>query len=917
MSRIAPANVGTIAVAIASAALWFAAPVPSHAQDGVRRDRPQKPQPPAQPKLTKAPELLEGAAPIYPPAALAARLTASVKIRIHIDAAGGVSTVDVIEPVGNGFDEAAVAAAMQYKFSPAEWDGKPGPVAVETIIHFTIEEEEETPLLPPPPPPDRTEDGSGEPDPASIGPPSHGGDYRQPVSISGTAVERGTRRELSGVIVSLVELQLDAVTDEQGAFYFHGIPAGDYTVLALGDGYARLQKALNLAAEEKSVEVRLWMRPKGSNPYETIVEGERETLEVTKRTLQRKQLTTVPGTFGDPIRVIQTLPGLARGPFLSGALLIRGSNPDDSGIFIDGHRVPLVFHFLNGPSILNPEFLDKIDLYPGGYPARYGRSIGGIVTVDTRSSKSDGVHGSADIDILDAGAYMRVPVGKNGSLSVAGRRSYLNFILGFFVPEQEPGAQLLVVPVYYDYQVRLDYDFKEEGKASLFLLSSSDRLDVVSKQPDAESSLSLNSAIRFFRVIGTYQRPLFGDLTLTISPAFGRDSVVFSSGQADADNSFTDVEVSQDTLSYRMSVRGRLSKRLILDTGFDIESRVTHYELLIPFTDDIAQPISGQIEVPPELTVFNINGLSMGMYADVGWDVTDRLRLVPGLRWDSYVLSGELRSELDPRLVARYKLDEHWLVKGYAGLFHQASQPEGYDSQLGNPNLGLEHAMHVGLGGEWRPTKLWTIDAEVYYVDRTDLAHFSQATEPLADDPTQRRPLRFENTGKSDTYGMELLIKREVTKNLYGWLSYTISRSLQQRYPDDPPRPTVFDQRHVMNAVASYRLDSGWELGARFQVATGIPTTPIIGSTFDVDDNDYDGYQGESRSARMPTFHQLDVRAEKTWLFNNWSIAAYLDIQNLYNNDNVEAIQYDYRWRNTAPVTGIPFLPTLGVKGQW
>lgn len=909
MSKLAPSSVALLAL--------LAAPALAHAQIDARRDRPQKPQPPPkQPTLTKAPELLEGAAPVYPEAALEAGLTAEVKVRIHIDAAGNVPKVDVLEPVGNGFDEAAVAAAMQYKFSPAEWDGKPGPVAVETAIHFTIEEEE-VPEPPPPPPPEDPPEGELEPDPASIGPPSHGGDYRLPVSISGRAVERGTRRKLSGVIVALVELQLDAVTDESGSFAFHGVPPGEYTVLAVGEGYARLQKKLTLQKGEKSVEVRLWMRPKGSNPYETIVEGERETLEVTKRTLQRKQLTSVPGTFGDPIRVIQTLPGLARTPFLTGALLIRGSNPDDSGIFIDGHRVPLVFHFLNGPSILNPEFLDKIDLYPGGYPSRYGRAIGGIVAVETRSSKSDGVHGSADIDILDAGAYLRVPLGENGSLSVAGRRSYLNFILGFFVPEQEPGSQLIVVPVYYDYQVRLDYDFKKEGKASIFVISSSDRLDVVSQEADAENSLSLNSAIRFFRVIGSYKRPLFGDLTLTISPAFGRDAIIFSSGQADADNSFTDVEVGQDTLSYRMSVRGKLSKRLILDTGFDIESRVTHYELLIPFTDNIAGPVSGQIEIPPELTVFNIDGLAMGMYADVGWNVTDDLLVIPGLRWDSYVLSGEFRSRFDPRMVARYKLDKHWLVKGYAGFFHQASQPEGYNSQLGNPNLGLEKAMHYGFGGEWRPTKNWLVDAEVYYVDRTDLAHFSVATEPIDGDPTQVRPVNFENTGISDTYGLELLIKREVTKNLYGWLSYTLSRSMQQRYPDSVYQPTAFDQRHTLNAVASYRLDSGWEFGARFQLATGRPTTPIVGSTFDVDGNFYDQVEGAERSARLPAFHKLDVRAEKTWLFNNWSISAYLDIQNVYNQANVEAIQYDYRWRQTSPVTSVPFLPTLGVKGQW
>src|SRR5690606_14255526 len=120
-------------------------------------------------------------------------------------------------------------------------------------------------------------------------------------------------------------------------------------------------------------------------------------------------------------------------------------------------------------------------LYPGGFPARYGRNHGGIVSVETRSTESDGVHGSVDVDLLDASGYVRAPLGEHGSFAIAGRRSYIDAFLDFVLPEPDPGTSLVVVPVYYDYQIRLDYDFgKRHGKASLFFLSSSDRLDVLS-----------------------------------------------------------------------------------------------------------------------------------------------------------------------------------------------------------------------------------------------------------------------------------------------------------------------------------------------------------------------------------------------------------------------------------------------------
>ena len=105
-------------------------------------------------KITKQPKLLQAAAPEYPPAALAAGKTAKVKVRIHIDASGVVTKVDVLEKVGDGFDEAAVAAAEQYVFEPAEIDGKPGAIAVETTINFVIEqqavEEPPPPVVPEP-----------------------------------------------------------------------------------------------------------------------------------------------------------------------------------------------------------------------------------------------------------------------------------------------------------------------------------------------------------------------------------------------------------------------------------------------------------------------------------------------------------------------------------------------------------------------------------------------------------------------------------------------------------------------------------------------------------------------------------------------------------------------------------------------
>lgn len=865
----------------------------------------------AQGVVTKQPKLLQAVAPEYPAAALAAGTEAKVKVRIHIDATGVVTTVDVVDPagqakpdplhpghVGNGFDEAAVAAALQYVFDPAEIDGKPAAITVETTINFVIEKQA---VEEPPPPP---------PKPRQEGPANHAGAMSAPVTLQGVAVERGTRRKLAGVIVSLAGL--DAVTADDGSFFFHGVAAGHYTLLAVDPRYDRFERPIELGKREK-VEIRVWMKPRGGNPYETVVEGERDNLEVTKRTLTRQQFANVPGTFGDPIRAIQTLPGVQRAPFGLGLLLVRGSNPDDTGIFIDGHEVPGLFHFLGGPSIFNAEMLESLDLYPGGFPARFGRHHGGAVALESRSTKSDGIHGSAKIDLIDSAGYIRIPLTKDLTMALAGRRSYIDFILPLFLPKPDPGAQRIVTPVYYDYQARLDYNLHADGRASVLLLGSSDRLHVLNQDAGSTMSQDLNSAVKFFRVIGDYTRPLGGDLKLTLSPAWGRDSVTLAGAQAAAPGPFTSIALLNTTLSYRMRVHGKIGERFTLDTGLDFLNRVTTYQALVPIDDTLIN--SSGVDIPPTQVFRGSQLIGLGAYIDLGIDVSDRLRLVPSLRIDGYILDGQDRSSIDPRLVAKLKLSPTVTAKAYAGVFTQPPQPEALDRRLGNPNVGLEHGYHFGLGEEWRPDHVWSVDSEIFFVDRRDLVVFTDSVQQNPDGSLSY--INFENTGHNHSYGIEALIKREITEHAYGWISYTYSKSRMRHGTGDDWVPTAFDQPHVLNAVASWKPGGGWELGARFQLASGRPDTPILGATFDADCGCYSPVLGPTRSIRIPTFYQLDVRAEHDWIFQRWTLGAYLDVINVLNTKNEEALQYDYRYRQSSPVTSFPILPTIGVRGTW
>ena len=237
----------------------------------------------------------------------------------------------------------------------------------------------------------------------------------------------------------------------------------------------------------------------------------------------------MPGTFGDPVRVIQNLPGVARAPFVLGQLIVRGARADQTQTLFDGVEIPLLYHLGGGPSVVNAEFLDRVDFYPGGFGARYGRAVGGIVDVATRKGASDTWHGSAKVDLLDAGFFVESPIAPGISIAAAARRSYVDTLLPFVLPQEPQGGTLLVLPRYWDYQVRAGLrrprgSNPEEHPSSFYVMAfgSDDTLKVVATGGGRNRDLTVDTRTLFHRVKGdwTYRK---GRLTSTFTPYVGYD----------------------------------------------------------------------------------------------------------------------------------------------------------------------------------------------------------------------------------------------------------------------------------------------------------------------------------------------------------------------------------------------------------
>lgn len=895
-------------------------------------------EPPARaPQLTRPPELVEGAEPIYPEAAHAEGRGGEVILRITIDAAGLVSRVDVVQSAGADLDFAAMGATTNFVFVPAEIDHKAAPVAIEYRTVFEVAEVAvEVPVEEPP-----------LPDDVVAGPEEVG-----PVNLMGVVREAASKIPLGGVEVTVEispgflseeeALALDgepllktAYSDDEGRFAFRGLPRGRHRV---SFGYAGYEPSFidEDIVEGERTDVIIYLTPREANRFETVIRERRAKKEVSKVSLSREEVRRVPGTFGDPLRVIENLPGLARAPFVGGALIVRGASPSDTGVYFDGVQIPLLYHFGGLTSIVNPEFLEDISFYPGGFGPYYGRATAGIVDVESRRLNLSTFRGYAEVDVLDSGFFFGGPV-KIGDLptvtfAAAARRSYIDALIPTVLdvivgPE---GQGIVAAPVYWDYQVKLEMAPLPGQRFSLFAFGSDDDLQVISQGTGVNDGVDLGLKQSFHRLVGRWESRLPGGIRHFAQPYVGLN--------------WTDVGIDSElgvsaaigqytwTWGLRDELRIKPVEQVELAVGIDYVGSTFGVELDIP----LPLEIGSFPRVTPRITGTNQQLGTSGMvhsgalYAEALLTPVPGVLLVPGVRAelghvtiDDQEQPGGRKTEgvdvalwnVDPRFTARWEILKGTALKGAFGVYRQAPAAQQLLQESGNPHLLQPRALQFIVGAEHNLTRDLFLDVQAYYTGRDLLVQSSN--ELINRGNGQVDPLFYNNGGLGRTVGVEVLLRHNLTKHFFGWIAYTLSRTEVDLDEDAEDFDlTGFDQTHILTLVGQTSLPWNFTLGARFRLVSGAPTTLPVGSVHDLDTTDYIRLTGGA-PARLPTFHQLDVRVDKKWVFDTFSLTTYLDLLNVYNAENAEGFQEDYRHREREPIPSLPIVPVFGVSGEF
>jgi hypothetical protein len=694
--------------------------------------------------------------------------------------------------------------------------------------------------------------------------------------LRGTVLTFGERDPIGGARIVRGDGGETIETEDDGSFATFLEP-GDHVLTIRAPGFETLESTVTLKPGQ-DLELEYRLDPElGGRRYRTTVKHKRE-IAVSSTTLRDEEIYSVPGTRGDPLRVVQSLPGASQLAGFLPYVVVRGAAPGNTGYYLDGTRVPILFHVAIGPSVIHPQFIDAVDFYPAGAPVRLGRFAAGMIEARTRPARRDRVHGEVDLRITDAGGLLEIPFNRpvlpgcleekrrmcargkaRGSFTMAGRYSYTAAVLRLV----QSDARIQ----FWDYQARLDHAIGARADFTSFAYGSFDDIGSRGYVDDDGERVAPTSFLRFqfHRLDNRIRQRLRNGGHATYAVVLGLDQTGLDAVR---------------TNEYRVAPRADFVMPVndVVALGFGLDQELQVFRLRDPLEDVVADNVESYALIFSDRTV-SVTGLYLEALVSKG-----NFEARPGLRTDVYMQIGSspyLPSAssvthavgLDPRLTLRERLNDRWTLRQAVGVYHQ---PPSFPIPLpGIESFGFERGLQRNVQGsfgyEVKLVEGLLSLVQDAYVGRLsnlqdyELGSFEDEIEDLED---------VISNVSGWAYGLESMLRLDPGLRMYGWAAYTLARSTRN-YRLGGRAPSDWDQRHIVNVVLGYRISHKWTLGTRVHYHTGRPwTSPLEGQS------QLEAFGQNRNNARLPAFFQLDVLVERTWRWPNWQLQWFLDVAN-------------------------------------
>jgi len=715
-------------------------------------------------------------------------------------------------------------------------------------------------------------------------------------TLRGLVVDSTTSEALAFSSAYIKELKTGANTDARGYFLITSVPANqNFTLVVSYIGYKTKTLTIRIA-KGKMTHYNINLIP--ANILMKTVEkiGERVTgtsdSKISIDRISARQLEFTPkGVEADIFRTIKYLPGVTATSDVSARYYVRGGTSNQNLVLIDGITIYNPFHALGLFSVVDPDIVNSIEFFKGGFGAQFGGRLSSVMNITTKDGNKNRFSSKASASLLSGKFLLEGPIGK-GSFIIAARKSLSNDIIKKFLNNN-------TVPIdFYDLSFKVNYsdpDFLSGSKFSVSGFSSADNLK--NNDPQIEDYNWSTNAFGF-KWFQASDAPLFFELGLSMSNFKGSTIPKFSD-KTPLDNKVSDMSLQMD-FTYMFDNRDEIN------VGFHVTQIAT--DLLF----------NNALGVPTNLGTTGANIILYGKYKLAQFDF---LKLDVGSRINLTTLSRNIsKKSLEPRINLTLNPFNNFTVKGSVGIFQQELTTISDENEVINifepwivvPDyIPPTTATHYILGFDYVPLTEMNLGVEFYYKKVSNLPIVNQQKISITDHDFV--------TGEGESYGMESSIKVDLEPVTLS-SSYTLAYAY--RTLDGLRYYPKYDIRHSFNISLECDLGDGWNTGVVWTYNSGLPFTQIVGfydkyyfDNFFAGWVNYDprkpyGILGVQNLERLPTYHRLDYTLSKRIRWDPFVFDISFSIINVYNRQNIFYFKRDTGER----VNMLPFLPSATIR---
>jgi hypothetical protein len=733
-------------------------------------------------------------------------------------------------------------------------------------------------------------------------------------TITGMVISVTTNEPLVGANVLIVGTTLGASTDADGSFRIERVPIGTCALRVSSLGYSTFTKTDIVVTLAKPTEVTIPLMETElqidavqvtASYFQKLPDAPLSTLTESNEEIRR-----LPGGLEDVVRAISILPGVAQVQAGRNDLIVRGGAPSENLFLIDNIEVPNINHFgtqgaSGGPlSFVNLDFVESTTFSTGGFGVRYGDKLSSVLSINLRDGRKDKVGGKATVSASQFGLNLEGPSGQSGDFIFSVRRSYLDFIF--------KAAGFGFVPEYWDFL----------GKAH-YRLGPSDRLTVL--------GIAALDDVKFFN--DTQQQRFDNSRILGSSQ---NEVIAGASWQHLFDNGFSTITVGETYMDFRYGQSDSLLVPIFRNNSIERESSLRG-EVLFHATKSTEVSIgllgkiprfSSNLTLRPIVTSFGdslgINAsyattaLKGAVYGQISQDIGFG-RMTVGGRMDYFNLI-EHKFALSPRISLSIPVTNSINVNTSVGRYTQAPSYIWLVANPSNRNLNFIEATQYVVGIDHLVRSDTRVSLEGYVKNYADYpasllrpylvlantgAGFGGSDEGFASFGLD--PLVSKGSGQSR--GVEFLAQKKLSEiPCYGTLSVSYNISDFEAL-DGINRASNWDQRWIINVGGGYVFNDAWEFSTKFRYLTGRPYTPF----------NADGTQNPIlyNTRRIQPNHSLDVRVDRRWAFESWTLVTYVDVQNVYNRKPLDVPRYNPETRRAEQNASIGTLPSIGISAEF